>query len=84
MANKGIFYYLKTGFKLGLVSLISQAILIIPAMFLMFGSLQVAMMDISGHASAKALFNPIILLLIPVGWTLNGYFVNKFKDWIFK
>jgi len=63
--KKGIFYYLTVGFKLALVSIIPNAILLIPKIM--------------------ALLNPIwYLITIPSAMILNGYFIIKFKNFIFK
>lgn len=76
---KNIFYYLKVGFKLSLVMYITTAIMFVPLIFFLYGSI------ISALGGANTLqLSPFYFLIFPVVWILNGYFINRFKNWIFK
>jgi len=82
MTKQGIIYNLIVGFKLMLISLITGAVLLIPLMVLMGISIGATLSG--GDTSNLGSLGILGLLIIPLQWTIQGYFVNKFKSWIFK
>ena len=77
--KKTIFDYMKMGFKAYVVMLIGSAILLLPMLFLLGVSLAGSVMGGGDFTTS-----PLLFLLVPVAWALNGFFLYKYRSWIFK
>jgi len=78
MANN-IFYNLKVGIKTTLVQAIASIIIFVLALVLMGISLTSLDLD-----KLNNIFSGIYLLLIPLSLFFQGFFIIKFRNWIFK
>jgi len=84
MVKQGIMYNLIVGFKLLLITMLVGAVLLIPlTLTIGIGLTSLVRGSVSGDYDV-GLVGLIPILIIPVQLILNGYFVNKFKAWIFK
>ena len=72
-------YNLRVGFKLMLFAVITSTILLIPLLMVLGISISAAL---EGQELGSS--GALILLILPLQWIINGYFVNKYRSWIFK
>ena len=76
-------YYLKVGFKLWLVNFIAGAVVIIPAMMFVLPSLGLSIV-FNQDASISSFISGIYLILLPIMFTVQGFALYKYRNWVFK
>jgi len=81
MGKKGMMYNLVVGLKVGVLGLVSSAVMIVPAFLLLGLSFATVMSGEIGLIGGTGMLG---LLLIPLAWMVNGWLINKYKSWIFR